>query len=107
MAGLIGKKIGMTRIFDDEGAAVAVTVVEAGPCPVLQIKTAETDGYSAIQLGFGSQKDKRANKAEKGHAAKAGVDVAPSLVREFDMSDGDEYEIGQTITVEVFGAATR
>ena len=104
MAGLIGKKIGMTRIFDDEGAAVAVTVVEAGPCPVLQIKTAETDGYSAIQLGFGSQKDKRANKAEKGHAAKAGVDVAPSLVREFDMSDGDEYEIGQTITVEVFGA---
>ena len=104
MAGLIGKKIGMTRIFDDEGAAVAVTVVEAGPCPVLQIKTAETDGYSAVQLGFGSQKDKRANKAEKGHAAKAGVDVAPSLVREFDMSDGDEYEIGQTITVEVFGA---
>ena len=104
MAGLIGKKIGMTRIFDDEGAAVAVTVVEAGPCPVLQIKTAETDGYSAVQLGFGSQKDKRANKAEKGHAAKAGVDVAPSLVREFDISDGDEYEIGQTITVEVFGA---
>ena len=104
MAGLIGKKIGMTRIFDDEGAAVAVTVVEAGPCPVLQIKTAETDGYSAVQLGFGSQKDKRANKAEKGHAAKAGVDVAPSLVREFDMSDGDEYEIGQAITVEVFGA---
>ena len=103
MAGLIGKKIGMTRIFDDEGAAVAVTVVEAGPCPVLQIKTAETDGYSAVQLGFGSQKDKRANKAEKGHAAKAGVDVAPSLVREFDISDGDEYEIGQTITVEVFG----
>ena len=104
MAGLIGKKIGMTRIFDDEGAAVAVTVVEAGPCPVLQIKTAETDGYSTVQLGFGSQKDKRANKAEKGHAAKAGVDVAPSLVREFDISDGDEYEIGQTITVEVFGA---
>ena len=104
MAGLIGKKIGMTRIFDDEGAAVPVTVVEAGPCPVLQIKTAETDGYSAVQLGFGAQKDKRANKAEKGHAAKAGVDVAPSLVREFDISDGDAYEIGQAITVEVFGA---
>ena len=104
MAGLIGKKIGMTRIFDDEGAAVPVTVVEAGPCPVLQIKTDETDGYSAVQLGFGAQKDKRANKAEKGHAAKAGVDVAPSLVREFDISDGDEYEVGQAITVEVFGA---
>jgi len=104
MAGLIGKKIGMTRIFDDEGAAVPVTVVEAGPCPVLQIKTAETDGYSAVQLGFGAQKDKRASKAEKGHAAKAGVDVAPSLVREFAISDGDEYEVGQAITVEVFGA---
>jgi large subunit ribosomal protein L3 len=104
MAGLIGKKIGMTRIFDDEGAAVPVTVVEAGPCPVLQIKTAETDGYSAVQLGFGAQKDKRASNAEKGHAAKAGVDVAPSLVREFNISDGDEYEIGQAITVEVFGA---
>ena len=93
----------MTRIFDDEGAAVPVTVVEAGPCPVLQIKTAETDGYSAVQLGFGAQKDKRASRAEKGHAAKAGVDVAPSLVREFNISDGDEYEIGQAITVEIFG----
>ena len=104
MAALIGKKIGMTRIFDEEGAAVPVTVVEAGPCPVLQIKTAETDGYTAVQLGFGAQKDKRANKAEKGHAAKAGVDVAPRLVREFDISDDDEYEIGQAITVEIFGA---
>ncbi len=104
MAALIGKKIGMTRIFDDEGAAVPVTIVEAGPCPVLQIKTAETDGYTAVQLGFGAQKDKRANKAEKGHAAKAGVDVAPRLVREFDISDDDEYEIGQAITVEIFGA---
>lgn len=94
----------MTRIFDDEGAAVPVTVVEAGPCPVLQIKTAETDGYTAVQLGFGAQKDKRASKAEKGHAAKAGVDAAPRLVREFDISDGDEYEIGQAITVEIFGA---
>jgi large subunit ribosomal protein L3 len=104
MVALIGKKIGMTRIFDDEGAAVPVTVVEAGPCPVLQIKTAETDGYTAVQLGFGAQKDKRAKKAEKGHAAKAGVDVTPRLVREFDISDDDEYEIGQAITVEIFGA---
>ena len=104
MAALIGKKIGMTRIFDDEGAAVPVTVVEAGPCPVLQIKTAETDGYTAVQLGFGAQKDKRASKAEKGHAAKAGIDVAPRLVREFDISDDDEYELGQAITVEIFGA---
>ena len=104
MAGLIGKKIGMTRIFDEGGAAVPVTVVEAGPCPVLQIKSAETDGYAAVQLGFGAQKDKRASKAEKGHAAKAGVEAAPRLVREFELSDGDEYEIGQAITVEVFEA---
>ena len=104
MAGIIGKKIGMTRIFDEGGAAVPVTVVEAGPCPVLQIKSAETDGYAAVQLGFGAQKDKRASKAEKGHAAKAGVEAAPRLVREFELSNGDEYEIGQAITVEVFEA---
>ena len=102
MAGLIGKKIGMTRIFSDEGAAVSVTVVEAGPCPVLQIKSTETDGYAAVQLGFGAQKDKRANKSEKGHAAKAGVEVAPRVVREFELSEGDEYELGQAITVDVF-----
>jgi len=102
MAGIIGKKIGMTRIFDDGGAAVPVTVVEAGPCPVLQVKSEETDGYTAVQLGFGAQKDKRANKAEKGHAAKAGIEIAPRLVREFDVSEDDEYEVGQAITVEVF-----
>ena len=104
MAGIIGKKIGMTRIFDEGGAAVPVTVVEAGPCPVLQIKSAETDGYAAVQLGFGAQKDKRASKAEKGHAAKAGVEAAPRLVREFDVSSDDEYEVGQAITVDVFEA---
>ena len=102
MAGIIGKKIGMTRIFDEGGAAVPVTVVEAGPCPVLQIKSAEADGYSALQLGFGAQKDKRASKAEKGHAAKAGVEAAPRLVREIRVSGDEEYEIGQAITVEVF-----
>ena len=107
MAGLIGKKIGMTRIFDEGGAAVPVTVVEAGPCPVLQIKSAETDGYTAVQLGFGAQKDKRASKAEKGHAAKAGLDAAPRLVREFEVSGGDEYEIGKAITVDVFEAGDR
>ncbi len=104
MAGLIGKKIGMTRIFDEGGAEVPVTVVEAGPCPVLQIKSEETDGYAAVQLGFGAQKDKRANKAEKGHAAKAGVEAAPRLVREFHVSGDDEFEIGQAITVDVFEA---
>ena len=107
MAGIIGKKIGMTRIFDEGGAAVSVTVVEAGPCPVLQIKSAESDGYAGVQLGFGAQKDKRASKAEKGHAAKAGVEAAPRFVREIELTDGDEYEIGQAITVEVFEAGDR
>ena len=103
MSGLIGKKIGMTRIFDEVGTAISVTIVEAGPCPVLQIKSEDTDGYAAVQLGFGAQKDSRASKAEKGHAAKAGVEVAPRIVREFSVSDDDEYELGQSLTVELFG----
>ncbi len=107
MPGLIGKKIGMTRIFDEDGAALSVTVVEAGPCPVLQIKSEETDGYSAVQLGFGAKKDKRASKAEKGHAAKAGVEAAPRLVREFPVAEGDEFELGQFVTVEVFEAGDK
>ena len=107
MAGIIGKKIGMTRIFDENGAQVPVTVVEAGPCPVTQIKTAETDGYTAVQLGFGAQKAKRATRAEVGHAAKAGLEAAPRVVREISMEDGVEYELGQTLTVEQFEAGDR
>ena len=107
MPGLIGKKIGMSRIFDEDGAALSVTVVEAGPCPVLQIKSEETDGYSAVQLGFGAKKDKRASMAEKGHAAKAGVEAAPRLVREFPVAEGDEFELGQSVTVEVFEAGDK
>ena len=83
MAGLIGKKIGMTRVFTEEGTAVPVTVVEAGPCPVVQVKTPETDGYEAVQLGFGSRKAKRAKKARLGHVAKAGLEAAPAILREF------------------------
>jgi large subunit ribosomal protein L3 len=107
MAGLIGKKIGMTRIFDENGAQVPVTVVEAGPCPVTQIKTAETDGYTAVQLGFGAQKAKRATRAEVGHSAKAGLEAAPRVVREISIEDGVEYELGQTLTVEQFEAGDR
>jgi large subunit ribosomal protein L3 len=104
MAGLIGKKIGMTRIFTEEGIAVPVTVVEAGPCPVVQVKTEETDGYRAIQLGFGAQKGNRAAKAEVGHAQKANLDAAPSILREFAPSEGEDYELGQALTVELFEA---
>ena len=104
MAGLIGKKIGMTRIFTEEGVAVPVTVVEAGPCPVVQVKTEEADGYRAIQLGFGAQKEKRATKAELGHAKKASVEAAPAILREFAPDEGTEYELGQALTVELFEA---
>jgi large subunit ribosomal protein L3 len=84
-----------------------VTVVEAGPCPVTQIKTDETDGYPAVQLGFGAQKPKRAPKAEVGHVAAAGLEVAPRVLREIPLSDGEAYELGQTLTVEQFEAGDK
>ena len=102
MAGLIGKKIGMTRVFTEEGTAVPVTVVEAGPCPIVQVKTPETDGYEAIQVGFGARKPKRAKKARLGLVAKAGLETAPAILREFRTDEGAEYELGQELTVELF-----
>jgi len=102
MAGLIGRKIGMTRIFDGEGAEIPVTVVEAGPCPVLQVKSDETDGYRAVQLGFGGKKANRASLAEKGHASKVGLEAAPRVLHEFRIAEGEEFEPGQEVTVEVF-----
>ena len=102
MAGLIGKKIGMTRVFTEEGVAVPVTVVEAGPCPVVQVKSPETDGYDAIQLGFGARKPKRAKKARLGHVAKAGLETAPAILREFPPDAGEAYELGQELTVRLF-----
>lgn len=107
MPGLIGKKIGMTRIFDDEGVQVPVTVIEAGPCPVVQIRSDERDGYRAVQLGFGSKKAKRATRAESGHATKAGLEAAPSLMREFRIENGEEYEVGQELTVALFEPGDR
>lgn len=104
MAGLIGKKIGMTRIFDEEGVQVPVTVIEAGPCPVIEVRSEDRDGYSAVQLGFGARKEKRATRAENGHAAKAGLEVAPRLMREFRVGEEEEYEVGQQLTVDLFAA---
>jgi large subunit ribosomal protein L3 len=104
MAGLIGRKIGMTRVFTEEGVAVPVTVVEAGPCPVTQVKTPDVDGYEAVQLGFGARKANRARKARLGHVAKAGLDTAPAILREFAVQEGDTYELGQQLTVELFEA---
>lgn len=107
MAGLIGRKIGMTRVFDDEGTAVPVTVVEAGPCPVVQVRDEARDGYRAVQLGFGRQKEKRSSKAELGHAASVGLDYAPRVLREFRISGETEMEPGQEVTVELFQPGDR
>lgn len=104
MPGLIGKKIGMTRIFDEEGVQVPVTVIEAGPCPVIEVRSEDRDGYSAVQLGFGAQKETRATRAENGHVAKAGLEVAPRLMREFRVGEEEEYEVGQQLTVDLFAA---
>ncbi len=97
MAGLIGKKIGMTQIFDDEGRALAVTVVLAGPNFVAQVKTEETDGYRSVQLGFGETTEKHATRPELGHLAKAGLKPLREL-REFRVGDDEEFEAGQALS---------
>ena len=107
MPGLIGKKVGMTRIFNDEGVQIPVTVIEAGPCPVVSVRSDEQDGYNSVQLGFGAKKAKRTSKAEMGHVAKAGLEAAPRLMREFRTLIGEEYEVGQKLTVELFEAGDR
>lgn len=101
MPGLIGRKIGMTQIFDEDGTAVGVTVLEVGPCPVVQIKTTGTDGYDAVQLGFGRKRDRAVRKPEAGHSARAGLDYVPEVLAEFEPEDG-ELEPGQELTVEMF-----
>ena len=107
MPGLIGKKVGMTRIFDADGVQIPVTVIEAGPCPVLQVKSLDGNGARAVQLGFGAQKANRASKAEVGHAAKAGLPSAPSILRDFRVSESEEFQVGQQLTVEQFEAGDR
>ena len=107
MPGLIGRKLGMTRVFAEEGPAVPVTVLMAGPCTVLQVKTEETDGYEAVQVGFGGKKLKRSTRGELGHAAKAGLEAAPRLIREFAPAPGAAYKPGQELTVELFAEGER
>ncbi len=99
--GLIGKKLGMTQFFDANGNVIPVTVIEAGPCMVSQIKTAENDGYEAIQIGFGDLKASKVNKPMKGHFAKG--DVAPKKVlREFRLDDISTYKVGDLIKADIF-----
>lgn len=101
MKTLLGKKIGMTQIFTEDGQVVPVTVVEAGPEVVTQIKTVETDGYNAVQVGYEDQKAHRVNKPMTGHHEKAGVAPKKHLA-EFKIEDGETYELGQEITVADF-----
>ena len=99
--GLIGKKIGMTQIFEEKGNVIPVTVIEAGPCAVVQKKTAENDGYKAVQVGFGDQKVQRVNKPMQGHFAKG--NVAPKKVlKEFRLDDIDSLNVGDIIKADVF-----
>lgn len=98
---IIGKKIGMSQIFTPEGKVIPVTVVEAGPCPVVQVKTVENDGYEAVQVGFGTVKETRVNKPESGHFKKAGVAVKKYL-RELRLSNSTTYALGQEIKCDVF-----
>lgn len=98
---IIGKKIGMTQVFSDTGIMIPVTVIEAGPCPVVQKKTVETDGYNAVQIGFGDVKEKHLTKPEKGHFAKAGVAIK-KVLREFRLDDISGYEIGSEIKADIF-----
>jgi large subunit ribosomal protein L3 len=100
MKGIIGKKLGMTSIFDSSGRQTACTIIEAGPCVVTQVKTVETDGYNALQLAFGDKKEKNSTLAEKNHFAKANT-TPKSFVKEFrDFSI--ELPIGETVTCEIF-----
>ena len=103
---LIGKKIGMTQIFDETGKVIPVTVIEAGPCVVAQVKTQDTDGYTAIQLGFGDVKEKKVNKPMKGHFTK--VNVTPKKhLREFRVDSIEEVKVGDELKADVFTAGDK
>ena len=104
---IIGKKIGMTQIFDEAGRVVPVTVIEAGPCTVVQKKTAEKDGYEAIQLGYQDVAECKLTKPEVGHQKKAGLTEFKKVLKEFALEDCSKYEVGDQLTAEVFAAGDR
>ncbi len=104
--GIIGKKLGMTQIFDEVGNVIPVTLIEAGPCEVAQKKTVENDGYDALQLAFGEAKEKHLTKAELGHFKKAGISPKRHL-KEFRLADTGAYEVGSVISVDTFAAGEK
>ena len=103
---ILATKVGMTQIFNEDGVLTPVTVLQAGPCVVTQIKTVENDGYSAVQVGFGDIREKLVNKPKKGHFAKAGV-TAKRFLKEFRLEDAESYTLGQEIKADVFAAGDK
>ena len=103
---ILTTKVGMTQVFGEDGVLTPVTVLQAGPCVVTQVKTVENDGYSAVQVGFGDIREKLVNKPKKGHFAKAGV-TAKRFLKEFRLEDAESYTLGQEIKADVFAAGDK
>ncbi len=103
---ILTTKVGMTQIFGEDGTLTPVTVLQAGPCVVTQVRTVENDGYSAVQLGFGDIREKLVNKPQAGHFAKAGV-PAKRFLKEFRLEDAESYELGQEIKADIFAAGDK
>ena len=103
---ILATKIGMTQIFNEDGVLTPVTVLQAGPCAVTQVKTVENDGYSAVQVGFGEIREKLVNKPQKGHFAKAGVE-SKRFLKEFKFDNAEEYTVGQEIKADIFEAGDK
>ena len=104
--GILGKKLGMSQFFDEKGRAIPVTLIEAGPCRITQLKSSESDGYTSVQIGFGLTREKLVNKPSKGHLSKSGDDLLRHL-REYRVDNLKEYEIGGAITVSNFEAGQK
>ena len=103
---ILTTKVGMTQVFSEDGVLTPVTVLQAGPCVVTQVKTVENDGYSAVQVGFGDIREKLVNKPKKGHFAKAGV-TAKRFLKEFRLEDAESYTLGQEIKADVFAGGDK
>ena len=103
---ILATKVGMTQIFNEDGVLTPVTVLQAGPCAVTQVKTVENDGYSAVQVGFGDIREKLVNKPQKGHFAKAGV-KNKRFLKEFKFDNAEEYQVGQEIKADIFEAGDK
>jgi large subunit ribosomal protein L3 len=107
MIGLLAKKVGMTQVYDEQGRVVPVTLFAAGPCTVAQVKTVEKDGYTAIQIGFGTRRESRMTSALKGHLKKNGGATSVRVLRELRVDDAAAYQPGQELTVSIFPVGSK